>query len=65
MKNIGYGEGYRYPHDETNGFASGVRYLPDQVRGEPFYEPSERGNEKTIKERLAWLRDQVARKQAG
>jgi putative ATPase len=60
MKTIGYGEGYRYPHDETNGFALGVRYLPDQVKGEPFYEPSERGNEKTIKERLAWLREQAS-----
>lgn len=56
MKNLGYGNGYRYPHDESNGFADGVRYLPDQVRGEPFYEPSDRGNEKTIKERQAWLR---------
>jgi putative ATPase len=62
MKSIGYGDGYRYPHDETNGFAVGVRYLPDQVRGEPFYEPSERGNEKTIKERLAWLREQATRR---
>ena len=62
MKSVGYGDGYRYPHDETNGFAGGVRYLPDQVRGEPFYEPSERGNEKTIKERLAWLREQATRR---
>jgi putative ATPase len=60
MKNLGYGDGYRYPHDETNGFAEGVRYLPDQVRGEPFYEPSDRGNEKTIKERQAWLRAKLA-----
>lgn len=58
MKSLGYGDGYRYPHDETNGFAAGVRYLPDAVRGEPFYEPSDRGNEKIIKERQEWLRQQ-------
>jgi putative ATPase len=56
MKNLGYGDGYRYPHDESDGFAEGVRYLPEQVRAGPFYEPSDRGNEKTIKERQAWLR---------
>jgi putative ATPase len=59
MRNLKYGDGYRYPHDETNGFAEGVRYLPEQVRGEPFYEPSDRGNEKTIKERQAWLKAKI------
>lgn len=58
MKSMGYGEGYRYPHDEAHGYSAGVRYLPEQVREGPFYEPSERGNEKTIKERLAWLKEQ-------
>jgi putative ATPase len=58
MKGLGYGKGYRYPHDEESGFAHGVRYLPDQVKVPPMYEPSERGAEKTIKERLAWLRQQ-------
>ena len=56
MKNLGYGAEYSYPHDQPSGYAAGVRYLPDEVRGEPFYEPSDRGNEKTIKERLAWLK---------
>lgn len=56
MKGLGYGKGYRYPHEEENGYARGVRYLPDEVRAEGFYEPSERGAEKTIKERLAWLK---------
>ncbi len=63
MKSVGYGKGYRYPHDEAHGFAAGVRYLPDQVNGAPFYEPSERGNEKTIRERQIWLRDQALGKQ--
>jgi putative ATPase len=56
MKAVGYGAGYRYPHDEDNGYASGVRYLPDEVRVPAMYEPSERGAEKVIGERLAWLR---------
>lgn len=63
MKTVGYGKGYRYPHDEALGFAPGVRYLPEQVAGAPFYEPSERGNEKTIRERQMWLREQSAAKE--
>lgn len=63
MKAVGYGNGYRYPHDEAHGFAADVRYLPEQVRGSPFYEPSERGNEKTIRERQVWLREQRGNKQ--
>jgi replication-associated recombination protein RarA len=31
MKAAGYGQGYRYPHDEEKGYAAGVRYLPEQV----------------------------------
>lgn len=57
MRSAGYGRGYRYPHDEENGFAAGVRYLPEQVRVAPMYEPSDRGAEKIIRERQAWLRD--------
>jgi putative ATPase len=59
MKSLGYGKGYRYAHDEENGFAAGVRYLPEQVKAAALYEPSERGAEKTIKERMAWLRQQA------
>ena len=55
MKGLGYGKGYVYPHDEPYGYAPGVQYMPKGVPGTPFYEPSDRGNEKTIKERLAWL----------
>lgn len=55
MKSLGYGKGYVYPHDEPYGYAPGVEYMPKGVPGRPFYEPSDRGNEKTIKERLAWL----------
>jgi putative ATPase len=58
MKAAGYGHGYRYPHDEQKGYSAGVRYLPDQVQARAFYEPSDRGAEKTIRERQAWLRQQ-------
>jgi putative ATPase len=57
MQGLGYGDGYAYPHDQPYGYAPGVEYLPKTVPGRPFYEPSDRGNEKTIKERLQWLRD--------
>jgi putative ATPase len=59
MKGLGYGKGYRYPHDEEKGFAQGVRYLPEKVKVPAMYEPSDRGAEKTIKERQAWLREQA------
>jgi len=61
MKAVGYGQGYRYPHDEESGYAAGVRYLPDEVRVPTFYEPSDRGAEKVIRERQAWLRQHQER----
>lgn len=56
MKGMGYGDGYVYPHDEPYGYAPGVEYLPKGITGRPFYEPSDRGNEKTIGERIEWLK---------
>lgn len=55
MKESGYGEGYRYPHDEQ-GFAAGETYLPDELKNKKYYEPTDRGAEKILKERLAALR---------
>ena len=55
MKEIGYGEGYRYDHAE-GGHAGGQEYLPDALRGTRWYEPGGSGYEKTIAERLAWWR---------
>ncbi len=55
MKEIGYGEGYRYDHAE-DGHAAGQEYLPDTLRGTRWYEPGNAGYEKTIAERLAWWR---------
>jgi len=56
MKDLGHGAGYRYAHDEAGAFAPGVRYLPDGVPAGPWYEPTERGTEARIRERLAQLR---------
>jgi putative ATPase len=56
MKQIGYGRGYRYAHDEPDGFAAGENYWPDGVAPQRFYAPVERGLEQRIAERLAQLR---------
>jgi len=55
MKELGYGDGYRYDHDEA-GFAAGQKYLPDPLAGSQWYEPTAQGFEKTISERLDWWR---------
>jgi putative ATPase len=59
MKEMGYGAGYRYAHDEADGFARGANYLPEALAGTRFYEPTDRGLEKRIGERLRWLRGEV------
>jgi putative ATPase len=55
MKAWGYGEGYRYPHEE-GGHAKGETYLPDKLQGRRYYEPTDQGLESRIRERLARLR---------
>ena len=55
MKEWGYGDGYRYPHDE-GGHAEGVAYLPDALAGREYYAPTNNGLEARIAERLAQLR---------
>ena len=55
MKAWGYGEGYRYPHDE-GGYAKGESYLPDALVGTRYYQPSQNGLESRIAERLRTLR---------
>mgnify|MGYP001454473541 CR=1 FL=1 len=52
----GYGEGYRYAHNEEGGVAQGEVYLPDEIAGERFYEPTDRGYEKQIAERVRRVR---------
>jgi putative ATPase len=53
MKNIGYGKGYRYDHDAEEGF-SGDNYWPEEMTPQSYYEPTERGFEKRVRERLAY-----------
>jgi putative ATPase len=56
MKEQGMGRGYRYAHDEADGYAAGEQYLPDGVQGKRWYEPVPRGLEQRIAERLAHWR---------
>ena len=44
MKDLGYGKGYRYAHDEAEGVA-GMECLPEGLRGRRYYAPTERGGE--------------------
>ncbi|HXF47106.1 MAG TPA: recombination factor protein RarA, partial [Burkholderiaceae bacterium] len=56
MKELGYGKDYRYAHDEEGGYAAGETYLPDGVRRQNWYRPTDRGLEAKIAERLRYLR---------
>ena len=53
---LGHGIGYKYAHDYPEHYVK-QQYLPDEIREERFYEPSENGQEKVIKERLERLRN--------
>lgn len=52
----GYGKGYRYAHDEPQGYAAGQTYLPDELAGTVFYQPKQRGFEARFAEKLAKLK---------
>ncbi|GAA0543067.1 MULTISPECIES: replication-associated recombination protein A [Rheinheimera] len=56
MKQLGFGEGYRYAHDEPGAYAAGEQYLPDSLAGQSFYQPSDRGMEKQLSEKLRYLK---------
>jgi putative ATPase len=56
MKNLDYGKGYRYAHNEEAGFAAGERYWPDDMEAPQFYQPVPRGLEIRIGEKLDELR---------
>lgn len=56
MEQQGYGDGYRYAHDETDGFAAGETYLPEALAGRVYYHPVERGLEIKVAEKLERLR---------
>jgi putative ATPase len=56
MRDEGYGKGYRYAHDFEGGVAPGDTYLPEALEGAVLYEPTDRGEEARIRERLAAAR---------
>jgi putative ATPase len=53
MKELGYGAGYKYAFDSENAYLP-QEYLPEALRGRQWYQPSEFGYEKTVKERMDW-----------
>jgi putative ATPase len=57
MKQLDYGRDYRYAHDEAGGYAAGERYLPDGMADVSFYQPTDRGLEAKISEKLHRLRE--------
>jgi putative ATPase len=65
MKNVGYGKGYAYDHDADEGF-SGQDYWPEEMDAQDFYEPTDRGFEARVKERLDyWNERRKALQQSG
>ena len=56
-KGFGHGKGYQYPHSFPGHYVE-QQYLPDEVLGRHFYQPSGEGREAEIKERLQKLRSQ-------
>jgi putative ATPase len=56
MKELDYGKDYKYAHDYAGAYVS-QEYLPDEIKGDLFYQPQGKGFEKTIKERLTYWRN--------
>jgi putative ATPase len=56
MKDLDYGNEYRYSHDEPDGFSAGQDYFPENKPAEIYYQPVDRGLEKQIKEKLDHLK---------
>lgn len=57
MKDLGYGQEYRYAHDESHAYAAGENYFPEELRTTQYYQPSNRGMEKKLQEKLTFLKD--------
>ncbi|MCS7256877.1 MAG: replication-associated recombination protein A, partial [Thermomicrobium sp.] len=64
LRQLGWGAGYRYPHDEPDGIGR-QEYLPPRLRGRRYYEPTERGWEARLRERLAAIRARRNERGAG
>jgi putative ATPase len=56
MKELGYGKGYRYAHDEEGAYAAGENYFPEGMQAAQWYRPTDRGLEARIREKLEQLR---------
>jgi putative ATPase len=56
MKALGHGEGYQYDHDQDEGFAATQLYWPDGLKPQTFYQPTKRGLEIQISEKLGHMR---------
>ena len=56
METMGYGQDYQYAHDHQDAFVPGESYLPEELHGERFYFPVDRGMESKIAEKLNYLR---------
>ena len=56
MKELNYGAEYRYAHNEPEAFAAGETYLPEELRHKRLYQPSNRGLEGKIGQKLEYLR---------
>lgn len=56
MRSLDYGKEYRYAHDEPHAYAAGENYWPEGVQAQSFYEPTDRGLEMKIAEKMAFLR---------
>lgn len=54
-KGLGHGIDYKYPHDYDNGYVK-QQYLPDALKNAVYYEPTEHGREKYVKDRLDYLK---------
>ena len=61
MKQIDYGDGYRYAHDEKDGIVYGEKYFPDDMEVRRYYYPVSRGLEIKIKDKLNKI-EEIARK---
>jgi len=73
MKELGYGHAYRYAHDEPEAYAAGEHYFPDDLKAQGWYQPTPRGLEGKIGDKLrhlrelddAWHREQKAKGKGG
>ncbi|TMH07468.1 MAG: replication-associated recombination protein A [Betaproteobacteria bacterium] len=61
MKTLGYGRDYRYAHDEDEAYAAGETYLPEGMSSQRWYQPTDRGLEAKIGEKLETLRKRDAK----